>query len=165
MRTYTLIFTLLALMIVAGCGGGETSTPAAGTEPAPPAAAASDVQEIVIRPVGDQLKYETESFTVKAGARVKLVMDNVATLPAMQHNVVILQPGADINAVGTAAIQAGPDNQYIPDDPAVLFHTPMAQPGQRVEVEFTAPEAGEYPFICTFPGHYSVMKGVMRVEP
>ncbi|MEM6771051.1 MAG: plastocyanin/azurin family copper-binding protein, partial [Bacteroidota bacterium] len=27
-----------------------------------------------------------------------------------------------------------------------------------------APAAGEYDFICTFPGHYGVMKGKFIVE-
>jgi uncharacterized cupredoxin-like copper-binding protein len=33
-------------------------------------------------------------------------------------------------------------------------------------VKFTAPQApGEYPFICTFPGHYAIgMKGVLVVR-
>ena len=83
----------------------------------------------------------------------------------MQHNVVILAPGADINAVGVAAMGAGPDNDYVPaDDENVLFYTTIAKPGEKTEVEFTAPEPGEYPFICTFPGHYSLMKGIMIVE-
>ncbi len=119
--------------------------------------------EIVIQPVDNQMQYATDAFTVKAGTTVTLVMDNIATMEAMQHNIVILAPDADINAIGIAAVQAGADSEYIPDDASVLFYTPLAAAGDRVVVEFTAPEPGEYPFICTFPGHYSLMKGVMTV--
>lgn len=161
-RTFFALFTAVFMMIATGCGGGESSAPAADT-PAEAPMAQSDGQEVVIRPVGDQLKFEQESFEVKAGSKVTLVMDNIATMAMMQHNVVILAAGADPDAIGVAAIQAGPDNQYVPDDPGVLVHTPMAKPGERVMVEFTAPAPGEYVYICTFPGHYSVMKGVMTV--
>ena len=159
MKYQTLL--LVALFLVSACASEQ----APSTE-APDAAAESAETyptEVVISPVGGQLKYATEAFTVKSGTTVTLIMDNVATLEAMQHNVVILAAGADVNAVGLASIQAGPDNGYIPADPAVLFHTPMAKPGEKVQIEFTAPEPGEYPFICTFPGHYGVMKGVMTV--
>ena len=111
------------------------------------------------------MKFATEEFTVKSGSTVRLVMDNIATLEAMQHNIVILTPGSDINVVGAAAIQAGPDNDYVPaDNENILFYTAIAMPGEQTEIEFTAPAPGEYPFICTFPGHYSLMKGVMIVE-
>jgi len=31
-------------------------------------------------------------------------------------------------------------------------------------LRFTAPDKpGEYPYICTFPGHWRIMQGVMKV--
>ena len=36
--------------------------------------------------------------------------------------------------------------------------------GQSDTIEFDAPEPGTYDFICSFPGHYSVMKGKFIVE-
>jgi azurin len=40
----------------------------------------------------------------------------------------------------------------------------MSQPGEKVEVVFTAPEeTGEYGYVCTFPGHWATMTGTMRV--
>jgi azurin len=47
----------------------------------------------------------------------------------------------------------------------VIAHTPMAKPGETTEVTFTAPAAGTYPFICTVPGHYMLMKGVFTAAP
>ena len=36
---------------------------------------------------------------------------------------------------------------------------------EEAEQEFTAPkQPGRYPFLCTFPGHWRVMKGVLIVE-
>ena len=45
----------------------------------------------------------------------------------------------------------------------VLAFTPLAAPKQAAEVTFTAPAPGKYPYICTFPGHYLLMKGVLTV--
>ena len=162
---------VMAVFFVAGCAGdssqsGESTQSDAPTATEQGAASSGDVQEVVIQPVGDQMKFAVEEFTVKAGSQVRIVMDNIATLDAMQHNVVILAQGADINVVGPAGIAAGPDNDYVPaGDDSILFYTAIAKPGEKTMVEFTAPsEPGEYTYICTFPGHYSLMKGVMRVE-
>jgi azurin len=33
-------------------------------------------------------------------------------------------------------------------------------------LEFQAPtEPGDYPFVCTFPGHHLLMRGVVKVAP
>lgn len=148
------------IVLVVACGGGEgRSAPKAEQGDT---AAASEVQEVVIRPVGDEMKYETTEFTVKAGTKVRVIMDNIATLEAMQHNVVILKPGSDNQEVGMAALAAGEEKGYIPDNQAILFYTEIAKPGEKKSVEFTAPPAGDYPYICTFPGHFALMHGVMH---
>lgn len=161
-----LFITLISgsmLLFLSACGGGSNETaPARSTTPAK-TPAASDVKEIVITPVGDEMKYAVESFTVKTGQKVRVVMKNTATLEAMVHNVVICKPGTETNDVGMAALQAGEAADYIPQHEAILFHTALAKPGETTSVEFTAPAPGEYPYICTFPGHWSLMKGVMTV--
>ena len=63
-----------------------------------------------------------------------------------------------------AAVQAGEKAEYVPKSDAILFYTKMAGPGEKTTVEFTAPAPGKYPFICTFPGHFALMKGIMIVE-
>jgi len=120
---------------------------------------------MTIKPVGNQMKYEQTEFTVEAGTEVSLTFDNVATSPAMKHNVVILDGTSDelVQRVGNAALQAT-DSGYIPDDDAILAATDMADPGETVSMTFTAPsEPGTYTYICTFPGHYMMMQGTMRV--
>lgn len=159
-----ILSALFTLLVFSGCGSDDSATSTPATDAPASTETSNAVNEIVISPIGDQLKFATEAFTVKAGSKVKIVMDNVATMEVMQHNVVILAPGSDTNAIGTAGMAAGPDKDYIPEDAAVLFYTPIAKPGEKTVVEFTAPEPGEYPFICTYPGHYGVMKGIMTVE-
>lgn len=54
---------------------------------------------------------------------------------------------------------------YVPDSPDVLASTPIVNPDESYEFFFAVPEApGTYPFVCTFPGHWRMMHGVMIVE-
>jgi azurin len=126
---------------------------------------AASTAEVMMRPVGNEMRFEVTTFTVKAGQTVHLSFENTATSQAMQHNVVVLENADAVDRVGQAAVLAQ-DNGYIPDDAAILAHTPLSMPGETVEVTFTAPATpGEYPYICTFPGHYVLMRGTMVVEP
>nr|WP_278022779.1 plastocyanin/azurin family copper-binding protein [Flavobacterium ginsengisoli] len=36
--------------------------------------------------------------------------------------------------------------------------------GEEDTIEFTIDKKGSYPFICSFPGHVAMMKGVLIVE-
>ncbi len=123
---------------------------------------AQPTKEIVIEPVGDELKFKVTEFTVAPGQTVRLVFKNTAKV--MPHNVIVLNTDSPsvVNRVGTAAIA---ESDYVPDDPAILAYTEVAQPGETVEVTFKAPDKpGRYRYVCTFPGHYTLMQGVMVVS-
>ncbi len=113
-----------------------------------------------------QMKYDKASVTVKAGQKIKLVFTNK---DMMEHNLLILKPGTK-EKIGALADQMatspeGAKKDYIPDSPDVLWSSPILDPGTSHEILFTAPsQTGEYPYICTFPGHWRIMYGVMVVE-
>lgn len=115
----------------------------------------------------DQMKYNKDRLTVKAGQVVVLTLKHVGELPkdAMGHNWVLLQKGADKAAFAEDAI-AAKDNGYIPqgrtDD--VIAHTKMLGGGESDEIIFEAPNKGIYSFLCSFPGHYMNMNGKFIVE-
>jgi len=123
-------------------------------------------QEVILKPVGNQVVFEMVEITAKAGSQLKVVMDNIATNPGMRHNFVLLNVGpkdtATIESIGIGAIQAGEANEYIPDSKAILAYTPMANAGERTEVVFTVPPPGDYSYICTYLGHYIQMRGVLH---
>jgi uncharacterized cupredoxin-like copper-binding protein len=114
---------------------------------------------------GENLAFKPTTFTVKAGAPVTVNFKNPST--AQQHNWVLANGGDDVaGQVDEAAVSAGaPD--YVPADKTnVIANTPMQQPGGNATVNFTAPAAGTYTFLCTYPGHYAAgMKGTLTVEP
>jgi azurin len=110
------------------------------------------------------MKYDTTLITVKPGARIRLIFRNSDD---MLHNFVLCQPGRGQD-VGAAALALGLDGNaksFVPDRDDVLYHTALVQPGESDTIFFNAPTApGDYDFVCTFPGHSALMKGILRVE-
>jgi azurin/glucose/arabinose dehydrogenase len=109
------------------------------------------------------LKFDKDEIQVKAGSRIKIVFNNNDD---MLHNLVVTKPGK-ANSVGEAALKLGlkgPDMSYVPVTADVLFHTNLLQPETTESIYFTAPkEAGDYQYVCTFPGHSAVMHGKLKV--
>ncbi|WP_395719513.1 PVC-type heme-binding CxxCH protein [Prosthecobacter sp.] len=124
------------------------------------------LQTITIKTIPERLLYDLREFKVAPGAPLKLVFENPDVTP---HNLLIVQPGA-ADEVGMAGNEMAktPDGfakGFIPDSPKILHKTKMLNQGDREVLRFTAPTAkGRYPYICTFPGHWLVMKGEMIVE-
>lgn len=109
------------------------------------------------------LKFDVDKLEVKAGSRIKLVFNNNDD---MLHNCVITKPGT-ANAVGNAALRLnlnGPKMNYVPATADVLYHTNILQPETSETIYFLAPtEPGDYQFVCSFPGHSSLMQGTLKV--
>lgn len=130
--------------------------------------AAAEVEKIEVTG-NDQMQYNIKLFEVSAGQKVVLSFKHIGQLPAlaMGHNLVILKAGI---AVPTFATKCAPakDTGYIPQDEEskkeMVAHTKMLGGGESHEITFTAPAPGDYPFICSFPGHFAIMQGVMKVK-
>ena len=129
------------------------------------AAVENNATIINIETIKNEMKYDLTEFTVKAGKPVELVLNNN---DFMQHNLVIVDKGTK-EKVGAAADRMAMDSNgakqnFVPQIDEVLFATAMVNPDDKTTLRFTAPtEPGEYPFICTFPGHWQIMQGVMKV--
>lgn len=111
------------------------------------------------------LQFDVTELKVKAGSKVALVFNNNDD---MLHNLVITAPGTAVDKVGALAMNLGlkgSDRHYVPESELVLAHTALLQPDTSEKIYFTAPQKkGEYSFVCTFPGHYTVMRGKIIVE-
>lgn len=121
---------------------------------------------IYLKTVPAQMAYNVTRFTIKAGRTYTFILENT---DHMLHNLVVTKPGME-SMVGEMAdaMAAQPDamaKHYVPPTDMIIFSTPQIAHGEKLELEFKAPsEPGEYPFICTFPGHWRMMNGVMVVE-
>ncbi len=165
-------FGYYTLNAIPGGGSGdgpESSTLAAsgGSEKRPTEMPASwngeyDTELLVESALG--MKYKQVYLTAAPGAKLKFTFRNPDD---MEHNFV-LTSGKMGSKVGLAAADLGlrgAASGYIPDMPEVLFHTKLVPPETEDTIYFTAPtKPGTYEYVCTVPGHYVVMRGVLVVK-
>ena len=117
----------------------------------------------------DQMTYNTKRFEVPAGQKISLTLKNVGKIPLkmMGHNLVLLKPGTSLaEFAGKAAAEK--NKGYLPQDAetkkAIVAATKRLGGGDTDTITFTLTAPGEYPFICTTPGHFSEMQGVITVK-
>ena len=170
----SLLLSLIALSSLAASQAQDAPkpaepTPAAPAAPATPAAPAGDVTKIMLGVLPAVMKFDKATLEVKAGAKVMLLFRNEKC--PLQHNFLLINPGK-LNDVGALADKMLTDPQamakhYTPESPEVLAHsTKLIGLGQSDLIEFTAPATpGDYPYLCTFPGHWRMMNGVLKVTP
>ncbi len=160
----------IAILGIAGCGGKEAEraeTPGVA-EDRTLVEAESGLIRFEIR-ADDRMRYDVNRFSIPAGSRLRLVLINTGRMSREQmgHNWILLRPGTRVDAFILEASGAEV-NGYIPDgwDDAMLAHTPMTGGGETVEITIDLPDKpGEYPYVCSFPGHYFAgMKGVLVLE-
>lgn len=144
-------------------------------EPSPTAKEAqfdtqSNLKIVTISCVPERMLFTVKDFAVEPGQPVKLVFTNP---DATDHNLVIVKPDA-LAEVGMAANDMAKDprnanSDFVPPSKQhlILHASTMIGPTRPSLVHvmrFTAPaQSGIYPFVCTFPGHWVVMNGVMIV--
>jgi uncharacterized cupredoxin-like copper-binding protein/glucose/arabinose dehydrogenase len=110
------------------------------------------------------MRFDHEELRVKPRESVQFVFRNQDD---MVHNFVLCAPGRGAE-VGHAALAMGIEGaarNYVPESEHVLFHTAAVLPGDSDRIYFTAPaRPGRYDYICSVPGHFMTMKGVLIVE-
>jgi azurin/DNA-binding transcriptional ArsR family regulator len=123
------------------------------------------VQVVRIETLPEKMSFDVNWFAVEAGKPVQIVFSNP---DSMSHNFLVSKPGSlrDIGlAAGALTVSADPTvKPFVPDSPLVLQATRLVNGGETERLGFEAPaEPGEYPFLCSFPGHWVRMYGVMLV--
>ena len=118
----------------------------------------------------DEMKYSITTISAEPGEELRIRLQAKGVIPkvAMAHNVVVLEISTDVD---TLLKEGAPyrETDFIPPAMAknVIAKTALAGPGEIVQVKFTVPATpGDYPFLCTFAGHYQAgMKGTLIVKP
>ncbi len=173
-----ILFMAFIMLLTVSCKGdkkAETSTEVetktveetVKEEPAPETTTSESSGEVTLELGGDDaMKFDKSELKVKAGQKVTLILTHTGKMAKniMGHNFVLLKQGTDIATFGEKAVAAGPDKAYIPDGNQVIAHTKLIGGGESVTITFDAPAKGVYDFICSFPGHYGIMKGKFIVE-
>ena len=187
----TILF-LMSLTVLAACGGSDSATnaqadkatnatakaaPAPAAKPAPKPAPEPEPETPLVVDDGtvatvtltanDAMQYNAKTIEISAGRTVKLTLKHVGKMPAemMGHNFVLLAADTDVTAFTTAGAPAK-DTDYIAPamDDKVLAKTKLLGGGESDTIEFQAPAAGTYTFLCSFPGHSAIMKGTLVVK-
>lgn len=154
---------LLFAAVLTGCESDSTGSSEDEAADEPPAAAGDAIE---VASVGDRFEYDRTEIEVGPDEEVKIVFTNTASDEPIKHNFVQLSTDKAHAAMKVAkAGWKAPDDEYVPDHKAVLAATPLAEPGESVDVSFTTPKKpGEYLYICTYPAHYPSMQGTLVVQ-
>ena len=150
-RAMVVSVMLLGALALAACGGGASSGAANGA--------------LEVGTDGENLAFNNVALTAKAGDKVSITFKNNST--AQSHNFILVKGGDDVaTAVDEAGAEAGDAAGYMPADMTnIIAHSAVLAPGASETVEFTAPAAGTYTYVCTYPGHFGGgMKGVLTVN-
>jgi azurin len=162
---------LMGFLAITSCGKKEAAPEDQSTEVndtesegVQPEAA---VENVLVIEGNDQMQFNKNELRAVAGKPIKLTLKHVGKIPkeAMGHNLVILKEGTDEAAFASKAIEAQATD-YIPasEKASVIAHTKLLGGGEEDTIEFTIDKKGTYNFLCTFPGHVAMMKGVLIVE-
>ncbi len=114
----------------------------------------------------DLMQFDKKELIATAGDEVKLTFRHTGKIDKkiMGHNFVLLKAGTSIPEFAAKAAAAGESKDWIPEGDQVIIHSKMIGGGETTTVTFTAPEAGTYDYICSFPGHSGLMQGRFIVK-
>lgn len=189
------LFSIVLLITLVGCSGGESKKKSkSGKDSSNTAKAVQqktttqkvhvygiDKMKFVVKKkskafetsdkvtVNGTTYYLLEGFSTKAGKQLKVTLTTVSKLSAagMSHNWLLLKPKADPSSFAKASMQAK-ENDYVAPEKMdlVIKETGLVAPGKSVTITFTTPKkAGDYEYICTFPGHFAAgMRGTLHVK-
>jgi len=123
------------------------------------------VRIVTIRTIPHRMRYDRPEVAVQAGKPFELVLENTDIMP---HNLLLVAPGKMLEVAQAGERMAtSPDafaKGFVPDLPHILKATKLLQAGETERLVIVAPsEPGDYPYVCTFPGHWRTMAGVLHV--
>ena len=124
--------------------------------------------EIVISG-SDMMKYDTSEINIdKKCDKIIVTLKHSGNLPVnvMGHNILFLETKNLQMITSKVNMSHGIENGFIPELSEVLLKSEMIGGGQETtfEIDPKVFKSGvEYMFICSFPGHYALMKGKLNI--
>ena len=117
----------------------------------------------------DTMQFDLKTIEAKAGEKIELTFKNVGKIPkiAMGHNLVVLKKGISAIAFGQKAMGACANaTNALPDSVKgdTIAATKLLGPAESETITFSVSEAGDYEYVCTFPGHFAMMRGVLKIK-
>ncbi|WP_067144781.1 azurin [Pseudotamlana agarivorans] len=162
---HTLVIILFCVTLMA-CGNKEKRQNQSPSQTETKAASSDEAITTIDLTASDGMQFNKNKIEVNAGEKVRLTLTHTGKMAktVMGHNFVLLKKGVDLTDFGTEAATAT-DSEFIPNDgDDVIVHTKLIGGGESTTIEFNAPESGDYDFLCSFPGHFMIMKGKFIVK-
>ena len=117
----------------------------------------------------DAMQFDTKSIEVPKSCEtftINLSHSGKLGRSVMGHNWVLART-RDVRNIANDGMAAGLEHDYLkPDDDRVIAHTSVIGGGEKTTVTFAVSQLdadGDYTFFCTFPGHWSVMRGTLKL--
>lgn len=168
------IFALSVSLFLFSCGNSpqdkqsnhDHSAHQTAAEPTPERPASPSKNTVIVES-NDQMQFDIQEIRVNVGENIHLTLKHVGSMAkeVMGHNLVVLKPGTDAMAFAAAAINAK-DTEYIPqsESASIVAYTKLIGGGEETSIDFILDEPGRYEYVCSFPGHVAIMKGVIIAE-
>ncbi len=127
----------------------------------------ASVRTVALKAVPGAMQYDVKEVKAKPGELIEFTLENTDT---MQHNLLVVLPGK-MSEVGVAADKmggtaAGKACHFVPDLPSVIAVMGLVDPGKGGRLFLAVPQKpGTYAYVCTYPGHWRMMNGKLRVAP
>lgn len=167
------VFLVLSLSVLFLASCGETKKAETKEVEAPkkeevqPKVEEAPISNDIVVEASDNMRFNVKTITVNGGQKVKITLKHVGKLSKdlMGHNLVIINNEVKLNDFAQKA-NAAKDTDYIPAEYSanIIAQTKMLGGGEETTIEFDAPAAGTYEFVCTFPAHYAIMRGKFIVK-
>ena len=122
-------------------------------------------EQTIVLNSNDLMLFDKSSLSAKAGKNIRLVLNHTGKIGKefMGHNFVLLKKDVDVDDFAMLALDFK-ENEYIPKNNDFIVHTRMLGGGESDTINFTIEEPGSYTYVCTFPGHYQIMQGILTIE-
>ena len=124
------------------------------------------VDVFTLKTVREKMCYDSTRLIVEPGKPFEVSFENGDMMP---HNLVFVLPGAR-KEVAEAAQNMRPESTdgqgraYMPQSNKIFGGSKLVQPGQRELLQLKSPDQeGECEYVCTFPGHWTIMFGTLVV--
>ena len=153
------IFSLFLFILIA-CGGNNQK---ASIESENESSVPKEIN--IILSSNDNMLFDKQILYAYSRQKITLTLNHNGKLDKkiMGHNFVLLKTGVDVVDFATRALEAR-ENDYIPEGDEIISYTKLIGGGESDTITFDAPTKGTYNYICTFPGHYGIMKGILVVK-
>ena len=158
-----IIYFLLIVLVISGCGNSKASEKQKTNKTEQKSE--EELSTNIIINSNDTMKFDKKILLVPAGKKITLTLNHTGKFPkvGMGHNFVLLKADTNVSEFAEKAAMAR-KTDYIPEGDQTIAYTKLLGGGESDTIIFEAPKKGYYTFLCTFPGHWQLMRGKLIVK-